>query len=115
MKKWDAYAANGWLKFFEHWHIVLLGVAIFLVSQVIDFFMELNGVPWIVLCVAGLALMVVGGSLIGYAKLPVYRRGRYFTLGLNSVPREFAGHYRWGWRVFLLGTGLSLCLMLSNL
>ncbi len=58
--------------------------------------------------------MNLGGFLIAYAKLPVYRSGRFFTFGLNSVPEHLRGFYRWGWRVFLFGVVLSLCLLLSK-
>jgi hypothetical protein len=44
-----------------------------------------------------------GGGLIGCAKFPVYRSGRFFTFGAKSIPEHLAGYYSWGWRVFLFG------------
>jgi len=74
----------------------------------------LSGAPWVWFRAAAFALMVVGAGLIGYAKLPVYRSGRFFTLGLRSVPQQLLGYYRWGWRVFLFGVVLGLFLLLSR-
>ena len=68
-----------------------------------DFFTELNGLPWISLFHAAFTLLILGGSLIVYAKLPVYHSGRFFTFGIKSVPAHLTGYYRWGWRVFLFG------------
>ena len=100
--------------FLEHWGFVVVAVIAVLASQVLMFFMRLSGTPWIWFFVASFALMTVGGGLICYAMLPVYRRGRFFAFGVKSVPEYLAGHYRWGWRVFLFGVVLGLCLLLSR-
>jgi hypothetical protein len=105
---------NGLETFLEHWGILLIVVVAFLASQVLMFFTRLSGTAWIWFLVASFALMIAGGSLIGYAKFPVYRSGQFFTFGLKSVPEHLRGFYRWGWRVFLFGVVLSLCLLLSR-
>jgi hypothetical protein len=106
--------SNGLKTFLEHWWLVLVAVIAIVSSQILNFFMQLSGTPWIWFFVAGFTLMLLGGGLIGYAKFPVYRSGRFFTFGLKSVPKHLAGYYRWGWRVFLFGVVLSLCLLLSK-
>ena len=106
--------SNGLQTFLEHWGLLVFAVLAFLVSQILMFFTRLTGTPWILFFVASFALMVFGGSLIGYAKIPVYRSGRFFTFGLKSVPEHLIRHYRWGWRVFFFGVVLSLCLLLSR-
>jgi hypothetical protein len=58
--------------------------------------------------------MILGGGLIGFAKLPVYRTGHFFTFGAESVPERLRGFYRWGRRAFVFGVLLSLCLFLSR-
>ncbi len=105
---------NGWLAFVEHWNIAIVTVIALVTSQVLGFFMRLNGTPWICFFLATFAFMILGGFLIAYAKLPVYRSGRFFTFGQNSVPEHLRRFYRWGWRVFLFGVVLSLCLLLSK-
>ena len=105
---------NGLRTFFEHWNITFVAVVAGLTLRVLMFFTHLNGTPWICFFVASFALMFLGGGLIGYAKFPVFRSGRFFTFGLKSVPERLQRFYRWGWCVFLLGVGLSLCLFLSK-
>ena len=107
--------SNGLWTFFEHWNLAFVAIVAVLVSQVLMFFTNLYGTPWICFFVASFALMILGGALIGYAKFPVYRSGRFFTFGVKSVPEQLRGFYRWGWRVFLFGVVLSLCLFLSRL
>jgi hypothetical protein len=58
--------------------------------------------------------MLTGAVLLLQAKMPVYRSGRFFTFGIKSVPAHLAGRNRWGWRLFLAGTAVALCLMLSR-
>jgi len=106
--------SDGWETFLEHWGFLLVVVVAFLASQALMFFTRLNGAPWIWIFVGSFALMILGGSLIGYAKLPAYRSGRFFTFGVKSFPEHLAGYYRWGWRVFLSGIVLGLCLLLSK-
>jgi hypothetical protein len=105
---------NGLQTFLEHWGILLFGATALLVSQALTFLQQLSGAPWIWFCAIGFALMIIGGSWIGYAKLPVYRSGRFFTFGVKSVPRHLLRHYRWGWRLFFFGVVLALCLLLSK-
>lgn len=106
--------SNGWETFHEHWGMVITVLVALVAGRALDFFMGLSGTPWICFFVASVALLVVGAALIGYAKLPVYRSGRFFTFGVKSVPDRLHGLYRWGWRVFLFGVVLSLCLLLSR-
>jgi hypothetical protein len=106
--------SNGWFTFSEHWNLTFIAIVAVLASQVLAFFTDLCGTPWICFFIASFALMILGGGLIGYAKFPVYRSGRFFTFGLGSVPENLRAFYRWGWRVFLFGVVISLCLLLSK-
>jgi hypothetical protein len=84
----------------------------FAVAQIVSYFGELTGTPWIYFLIASTVLLLSGAALILYAKIAVYRSGQFFTFGVKTVPVRLAGFYRWGWRVFLLGVILSLCLLL---
>jgi len=106
--------SNGLETFFEHWGLLITVILAAVAGKALTFFMALSGAPWIWFFVASFALMVVGGTLIVYAKLPVYRGGRFFTFGLKSVPAHLQGFYCWGWRAFLFGVVLALCLLLSR-
>ncbi len=105
---------KGLRTFLEHWPFALVAVVAILTSQVLDLFMRLCGTPWIFFFVASFALMIFGGGLIGYAKYPVYRSGRFFTFGVKLVPEHLRRFYRWGWWVFLFGVMLALGLYLSK-
>ncbi len=105
---------NGLETFLEHWGILVTVLVAVVAGKLLTFFAGLSGLPWLWYLAASFALMVVGGGLIGYAKLPVYRNGRLFTFGLKAVTEELHGFYRWGWRVFLFGVVLGLCLLLSG-
>jgi hypothetical protein len=106
--------SNGLQTFLEHWGLWLFGISAVLVAQVLFFFTQLSGAPWIFFFTGSFAFMVFGGGLIVYAKLPVYRSGRFFTFGVSSVPHHLAGVYRWGWRIFLFGVVVGVCLLLSK-
>ena len=108
------HQSNGSRTFLEHWGILIVAIIACLASQVLMFFTRLNGTPWICFFIAGFALMLLGGALICYAKLPAYRSGRFFTFGITSVPKHLAKQYRWGWRLFLFGVVLSISLLLSK-
>jgi hypothetical protein len=105
---------NGLETFLENWGGLLIILIALITSQILMFFINLRGKPWIYFSIAGMVLQVLGAALILYAKLPVYRSGRFFTFGVKSIPKHLAGIYRWGWRVFLFGAILSLCLLLSR-
>lgn len=106
--------SNGLETFLEHWGIVITVLVAVVAGKALDYFRGLSGTPWIWFFVASFALMVMGGALIAYAKFPVYRGGRFFTFGVKSVPEHLQRLYRWGWRVFLFGVVLSLCLLSSR-
>jgi hypothetical protein len=106
--------SNGLETFLEHWGLLLTVIVAVVTGKALEFFMTLSGTPWIWFFVASFALMILGGASIDYAKLPVYQGGRFFTFGLKSVPAHLQGFYRWGWRAFVFGMVLALCLLLSN-
>ena len=106
--------SNGWRTFHENWWMASMAVVALGTSLILTFFHNLNGQPWIYFFTGSSALLFSGAALIVYAKLPVYRSGRFFTFGIKSVPAGLTGYYRWGWRVFLSGVALSLCLLLSG-
>jgi hypothetical protein len=88
--------SNGLETFLEHWGLLITAVIAVVASQLLLFVMGLRGVRWIWGFVAGLTLLFAGGGLIAYAKLTVYKSGKFLTLGLNSVPEHLRGHYRAG-------------------
>ncbi len=106
--------SNGLETFLEHWGLVIMALVVVVTGKMLTFLLGLSGTAWILFFVASFALLIIGGTLIGYAKFPVYRSGRFFTYGEKCVPEQLRGLYRWGWRVFLFGVLLSLCLLLAS-
>ena len=105
---------NGWETFLQHWGFSVFPFVVAVLSGAFFFFMNLRGTLWVVFFSLSFALMISGGALIGYAKLPAYRSGGFFTFGSKSVPVHLSGYYRWGWRVFLLGLVVAFGLLLSR-
>jgi hypothetical protein len=111
----DKYSAGyQWAKFLELWPFLIVALIAILTDKVLTFFFNLKGTTWICFFIASFTLMILGAGLIGYAKLPIYRSGRFLTFGINSIPEYLKRYYRWGWRLFLFGVILSLCLFLSK-
>jgi hypothetical protein len=105
---------NGRQTLWENWWFLPLPLSVLAANFVLSFFENLTGMPWIRFFVVSEVLLFSGAALIVYAKMPLYRSGRFFTFGVKSIPQGLKGFYRWGWRVFLFGVVLSLCLLLSN-
>jgi hypothetical protein len=105
---------NGWQTFFEHLGFLLTVLIIVAVTQVLMFFFNLNGELWISFFVTDRVLLISGAALILYAKTPVYRNGRFFTLSFKSAPQSLMGFYRCGWLAYSFGVVLSLCLLFSK-
>jgi hypothetical protein len=100
--------------FIEHWWGLILIAYVSLPIFVFSALSQLDRDSWLVLCVATIVLQIAGACLIGYAKLPAYRSGRYLSFGVKSVPESRARHYRRGWRWFGIGVLLSLVLIAAR-
>jgi hypothetical protein len=105
---------NGSLTFLEHWGILVIVVVACIAGEVLNFFMGLSGAAWIWCYGIGLAVAVVGVSLIFYAKLPLYRQRRFLTFGSRALPENRRSYYRWGYHCVLFAVALLLCLFLSR-
>jgi hypothetical protein len=107
--------SHGLLTFLEHGGLLIYAVVVSLASKFFFSLAGMHGASWLGLCAMGFAAQIAGAVLIGYAKLPLYRNGCSFTFGIKSIPLPRVGHYRWGWRLFLIGVCLSLSLLLGRL
>lgn len=106
--------SNGLQTFLEHYGSLLTAILAVVCSNIGMFFINLRGERWIYFFLASMVLLICGAALIVYAKMPLYRTGRFFTFGIKSVPKDLIPYYRWGWRVYSFGVVLSLCLLLSR-
>lgn len=106
--------SKGFQSFLEHWGFLVTPVAALGVSHLLLILARMTGMSRLLLFAVALSLLVTGACLIGYAKLPLYRSGRFFTIGAKSVPEPRRRFYRWGWRAILSGLVLSLCFLIST-
>jgi hypothetical protein len=110
--------SHGAQTFLEHWGTLLSPIALIAYSFATQLFLSLasvNGGWWLGFCAGAFAAQIAGAWLIGYAKMPLYRSGRFFTFGVRFIPAPRVAHYRWGWRVFAIGVLLSLGLLMGRL
>jgi hypothetical protein len=106
--------SNGWMTFLEHWWFLVVAVVGFVASQIITFFAKLTGTPWIWCYGVSLVIAAAGVALLFYAKVPLYREGRFFTFGARALPEDRRSFYRWGYRCVAFAIALLLCLLFSR-
>ena len=58
------------------------------------------------LFVVSLGVSAVGVILLFRARLPLYREGRFFTIGSAALPEPQKRLYRAAWKVILVGAGM---------
>ena len=75
---------------------------------------QLHGWHWVVAYAGALWIVVAGGVMIFKAKLPVYRKGRFFTFGVGALPVSSIPLYERGWRWVILGTILAVWLLIRR-
>ena len=93
--------SRGLQTFFEHgWMPLLTAGALFgaLGFALIRNLAKAPGFWWI-----GVGFAVMGAYLIFHAKLPLYREGRYFTLGRRALPGNRRWAYGWGYCSLVVG------------
>ena len=106
--------SNGLRTFLEHWGLLLPAVVALIASQVLAFFAQLTGRPWIWCYSIAVFAGVVAVGLLFYAKLPLYRQRQFFTFGSAALPESRRSFYRWGYRCLIFAVALLLCLLLSR-
>ena len=92
----------------------LMAIISILGAQLFFFFSQLTGTRWISCYFAALTIAALGIALLVYAKLPLYRQGRFFTFGSRALPESRRAFYRWGYRCAGLAVALLLFLLLSK-
>jgi hypothetical protein len=62
---------------------------------------NLSKPAWIAAYTIALAVSLVGVALLFKAKLPLYRRHRFFEFGSKSLPPSSVPYYRWAYRILI--------------
>ena len=71
----------------------------------------LRGPEWIIAFSVSIAIALVGAVLIFRAKIPLYRKGIFWTVGLSDLPESSHSTYRWGIRISIIGCILAALLV----
>jgi hypothetical protein len=61
---------------------------------------------------AGVAIALLGATLIFHAKVPLYRQRRFFTWGSKALLETRRPYYRWGYVGVAAGCGLLVVMLL---
>lgn len=75
---------------------------------------HLRGPAWIIAFSASLGVAVLGAVLLFRAKLPLYRQGRFLTIGAHDLPPSSQKLYRQGIRLAATGCVLAALLILAS-
>jgi hypothetical protein len=109
---WIWPPAGKWLGW--DWAIMLMAILGMTGSCLLSFFSGLTGTSWIWFYFIAMIFGASGVALIFWAKLPLYRLGRFFTFGAAALPVERRSFYRWGFCFAIFSVALLACLLLSE-
>jgi len=70
-----------------------------------------RGPDWIIVFSVSIAIALLGAALIFKAKIPLYRKGIFWTVGISDLPEPSHSVYRWGIRFSLIGCILAALLV----
>lgn len=93
----------------------LFGLSLLAVGIAISCILSLQGTEWIIAISVALVLSVTGTTFLFIAKLPLYRKGHYFTFGTQGLSDSSQRLYRWGFKLIIAGLGLALALFAVSL
>ena len=96
------------------WGGLAVILPIFLISIVVFSPLLLQGWLWFVGYILALLISIIGAILIGRAKLPLYRKGQFFTFGIRHIPEALRPTYRWGCWLSVVGIAFALLLLLTS-
>jgi hypothetical protein len=82
-----------------------------LVAFATSWLLTLHGWRWSVAFTAAILVALIGATDLFRAKLPLYRHGRFFTLGSRDLPPRSAALYRRGCRLSIIGIAVGSLLV----
>ena len=91
--------------------LILSGLPIVVAAMFSTWLLSLRGNDWILAYAGSLLISLVGTVLIFRAKLPLYRKGLYFTIGATMLPDRSRQLYRRGLVLSIIGISLSAVLI----
>ena len=70
-----------------------------------------RGTPWVVAYAGAVLLVAVGAAKMFFVKLPIYRQGRFFTFGPQSLPASSLPLYWGAVKIIIVGVVAALFLL----
>jgi hypothetical protein len=95
--------------------LATLGIPIIPVALFTSWLLSLRGWQWVAAYCLALLIATVGAIYLFRAKLPLYRRHRFFTFGSRHLPPSSIPLYRRGCRLSIAGILLAVVLLLMPL
>lgn len=102
---------SGSLKNFPPDLFLLSGLPFLAIALFSSWLFGLRGDEWIIAYASAFLVSAVGGTLLFFAKLPLYREGIYFSFGSRSLPDRMRVSYRRGMILSLTGIIFSASLI----
>jgi len=65
--------------------------------------------------VASIVTGILGVCLLIYARLPLYRQGKFLTFGPKDLPPRRLPAYRWAWRLVVLTIFMQVLLLVITI
>jgi ABC-type branched-subunit amino acid transport system permease subunit len=109
--EWIWPPADQWLTVWGHF---VMFSTIVLVGELVYLFSSLTAARRIECYFGALTIAITGASLIFFAKLPLYRRRRFFTFGSRPLPEDRRPFYRWGYRCLAFAILVIVCLVVTK-
>lgn len=64
--------------------------------------------------VASLVSGIIAVALLAYARFPLYRQGKFLSIGPKELPPKRLPAYRWAWRLIILAVCVQVFLLLKT-
>ena len=87
--------------------LIMSGIPILIIAMSTSAIMEHTSA--LILVALGVALL--GATLLFISKLPLYRKGEFFSIGSAGIPAAYRRFYRWGLILSIAGCAIAAMLI----
>ena len=94
--------------------LILSGLPFVAIALSVSWISGLRGSQWILAYAAAFLISAVGAALLFRAKLPLYRKGIHFSIGMSAIPEPMHAVYRRGMGLSIIGIFLSAILVAGS-
>jgi hypothetical protein len=94
--------------------LIMSGLPFVAIALFVSWLSGLHDTQWIVAYFTAFLISAVGAALLFRAKLPLYRKGIYFSIGASALPEPMHAVYRRGMILSIIGIFLSAILVTGS-